>query len=159
MQHLSIYTVAIKFSWKNEKIITICQCKLHSSPGFNCPVSGDSWNGGSTNHLNPVCSLLGTQNVHSQLSKFSTFLNSSDDLQPCFTQNYERGNWIGRCAGQHKVSGVGHDEESPLAETPGMCLPYPESLQCLHTHTGKSRARKMNICKSSHAYNISHYLL
>lgn len=31
---------------------------LHSSPGFNCPVSGDSWNGGSTYHLNPVCSLL-----------------------------------------------------------------------------------------------------
>lgn len=59
MQHLSISTVTpIKFSWKNEKIITICQCKLHSSPGFNSPVSGDSWNGGSTNHLNPVCSLL-----------------------------------------------------------------------------------------------------
>lgn len=41
---------------------------LRSSPGFSCPVSGDSWNGGSTNHLNTVWSLLGGKHAFGDVS-------------------------------------------------------------------------------------------
>ncbi len=50
---------------------------LHSSPGFNCPISGDSWNGGSTNHLNPVCSLLEKKHAFTGF-KIQHFLHNSD---------------------------------------------------------------------------------